>query len=69
MSLRDANVVNPKKPKRVPIVVANPGVSSTTGWPVGFWWSELTHPYFFLTEAGYDVEIFSPEAVPAAPTR
>lgn len=61
MSLRDANVVNPKKPKRVAIVVANPAVSSTTGWPVGFWWSELTHPYFFLTEAGYDVEIFSPE--------
>ena len=21
-----------------------------SGWPVGFWWSELTHPYFVLTE-------------------
>ena len=62
MSLRDANVVNPNKAKRVAIVVANPAVSSTTGWPVGFWWSELTHPYFFLTEAGYDIEIFSPES-------
>lgn len=36
-------------------------VSVTTGWPVGFWWSELTHPYYEFTEAGYDVEVFSPE--------
>ena len=61
MSLRDANAVHPKTPRRVAIVVANPAVSSTTGWPVGVWWSELTHPYFFLTEAGYDVEVFSPD--------
>src|ERR1700737_4520564 len=61
MSLRDPNVVNPKHHKRIAIVIANPAVSTTTGWPVGFWWSELTHPYFVLTEAGYDVEIFSPK--------
>jgi putative intracellular protease/amidase len=36
-------------------------VSTTTGWPVGFWWSELTHPYFVLTEHGYRIEIFSPD--------
>jgi putative intracellular protease/amidase len=35
-------------------------VSTTTGWPVGFWWAELTHPFFKFTEAGYDVEVFSP---------
>jgi hypothetical protein len=45
MSLMDPNVVDPKRRKRVAIVVANPAVSSTTGWPVGFWWSELSHPY------------------------
>jgi putative intracellular protease/amidase len=28
---------------------------------VGFWWSELSHPYFVLSEAGYEVEDFSPE--------
>jgi putative intracellular protease/amidase len=61
MSLRDPNVTNPKKRKRVAIVLANPAVSSTTGWPVGFWWSELSHPYFTLTEAGYEVEVFSPK--------
>lgn len=60
MSLRDPNVVNPKNKKRVAIVIANPAVSATTGWPVGFWWSELTHPYFVFTEKGYEVEIFSP---------
>lgn len=44
MSLRDPNVVNPKRPKRAAIVISNPAVSTTTGWHVGFWWSELTHP-------------------------
>ena len=61
MSLKDVNVVNPRKRKRVAIVIANPAVSTTTGWPVGFWWSELTHPYYALNEKGYEVEIFSPE--------
>lgn len=60
MSLKDANVVNAKKPKRIALVISNPAVSTTTGWPVGFWWSELTHPYFVFTEKGYEVEIFSP---------
>jgi putative intracellular protease/amidase len=60
MSLRDPNRVNNGAPKRVAIVIANPARSSTTGWPVGFWWSELTHPYYALHEAGYEVEVFSP---------
>ena len=41
-------------------MLSNPAVSSTTGWPVGFWWAELTHPYLKFTEAGYEVELFSP---------
>ena len=60
MSIRDPNAVNPTKPKRVAMVLSNPAVSTTTGWPVGFWWSELTHPYFVFQEAGYAVEVFSP---------
>jgi len=60
MSLKDPNVVNRNRSKRVGIVIANPGVSLSTGWPVGFWWSELTHPYYVLSEAGYELEIFSP---------
>lgn len=47
--------------KRVLMIVANPGTSPTTGWPVGFWWAEVTHPYWTFTEAGYEVEIVSPK--------
>ncbi|MFO1494626.1 MAG: type 1 glutamine amidotransferase domain-containing protein [Lysobacterales bacterium] len=61
MSLKDPNVVNPRSRKRVAIVIANPAVSTTTGWPVGFWWSELTHPYYVFQEQGYAVEICSPD--------
>jgi putative intracellular protease/amidase len=64
MSLQDPNVVNPKARKRVAIVIANPAVSTTTGWPVGFWWSELTHPYHAFEEKGYEVGIFSPDGGP-----
>ena len=60
MSLKDPNNVSKAHPKRVAIVIANPAVSTTTQWPVGFWWSELSHPYYVLTEAGYEVEVFSP---------
>ena len=60
MSLKDPNVSNPKQRKRVAVVIANPAVSTTTGWPVGFWWSELSHTYYVLTERGYEVEVFSP---------
>ena len=46
--------------KKILMIAANPGVSPTTGWPVGFWWAELTHPYWVFTEAGYEVDIVSP---------
>jgi putative intracellular protease/amidase len=55
------NVTNAARKKRILMVVANPSVSPTTGWPVGFWWAEVTHPYWAFAEAGYDVEIRSPE--------
>ena len=61
MSIRDPSVVNPRAPKRIAIVISNPAVSSTTGWPVGFWWSELAHPYLAFHERGYLVEVFSPD--------
>jgi len=47
-------------PKKVLIVVANPTTATTTGWPVGFWAEELTHPYYELTERGIEVTIASP---------
>lgn len=47
--------------KKVLIIAANPGTSPTTGWPIGFWWAELTHPYWTFAEAGYDIDIISPK--------
>src|SRR5262244_21117 len=67
MSLKNPNVLNPNRRKRVAIVLSNPAVSTTTGWPVGFWWAELSHPYFRFTEAGYDVEVFSPQGAKCQP--
>ena len=55
----NANVTNEKAKKRVLLVAANAAVSPVTKWPVGFWWAELTHPYWVFTEAGYEVEIRS----------
>ena len=55
------NVLNPQKPKKILFVAANPAVSTVTGWPVGFWWAELTHPYWEFVEKGYEVEIRSAE--------
>jgi putative intracellular protease/amidase len=47
--------------KKVLMIAANAGTSPTTGWPIGFWWAELTHPYWVFTEAGYEVDIVSPK--------
>ena len=62
------DILNPEKPKRVAIVASNPATSKQTGWPIGVWWSELTHPYWEFTERGYQVDIYSPEAANSLPT-
>ena len=54
----------PDRPTRVLMVVANPTTSPVTGWPVGFWWSELTHPWWVFAEAGYEVVVGSPAGGP-----
>jgi putative intracellular protease/amidase len=55
------DTLNPDEPKRVLIVVGNPAVSEQTGWPIGFWWAEVSHPYWVLTEHGYQVDVASPD--------
>jgi putative intracellular protease/amidase len=55
------DILDPDRPKRVVIVASNPAESKETGWPIGFWWSELTHPYWELTGHGYQVDIASPD--------
>lgn len=64
MTHSDLNPVNPSRPKRAAIVISNRAVSTSTGWPVGFWWSELTHPYYAFTEIGWEVDIYSPDGGP-----
>jgi putative intracellular protease/amidase len=55
------DTLNPAKPKQIAIVASNPTVSKQTGWPIGFWWSELAHPYWEFIEHGYKVDIYSPD--------
>ena len=47
--------------KRVLIVASNPSVSQQTGWPIGMWIAELSHPYMEFVDNGYEVTIVSPD--------
>ncbi|MBL7847665.1 MAG: alpha/beta fold hydrolase [Cyclobacteriaceae bacterium] len=49
---------------KVLLVVSNPSVSKQTGWPIGVWAAEVTHPYWEFSEAGYTVDIASPDGGP-----
>ncbi len=60
------DVLHPESPKRVLMLVSNPATSATTGWPIGFWWGELTHPFWEFVQHGYRVEIASPAGGPVA---
>lgn len=42
------------------MIVANPAISPVTGWPIGFWAAELTHPWLEFAKAGYSIELASP---------
>ncbi len=55
------DVLDSDKRKKILMIVSNPSISAQTGWPIGFWASELTHPYFEFIESGYDVNIISPD--------
>jgi putative intracellular protease/amidase len=41
------------------MVASSPTTSKQTGWPIGFWAAELTHPLRVFQEAGYTVELAS----------
>lgn len=41
------------------MIVSNPSVSKQTGWPIGVWYAEVTHPYWVFSEAGYSVDFAS----------
>lgn len=44
---------------KILMVASSPAVSAQTGWPIGFWAAELTHPLLVFREAGYDVDLVS----------
>lgn len=46
---------------KILMVASSPAVSKQTGWPIGFWAAELTHPLRVFEEAGYEVELVSTE--------
>lgn len=46
---------------KILMVASSPTVSKQTGWPIGFWAAELTHPLRVFQEAGYEVELVSTE--------
>lgn len=44
---------------KILMVASSPAISAQTGWPIGFWAAELTHPLRVFQEAGYEVELVS----------
>lgn len=46
---------------KILMVVSSPTTSKQTGWPIGFWAAELTHPLYVFQEAGYEIELVSTE--------
>lgn len=44
---------------KILMVASSPTTSKQTGWPIGFWAAELTHPLRVFQEAGYEVELAS----------
>ena len=46
---------------KILMVASSPAISKQTGWPIGFWAAELTHPLRVFQEAGFDVELVSTE--------
>ncbi|MEM9144181.1 MAG: type 1 glutamine amidotransferase domain-containing protein [Bacteroidota bacterium] len=44
---------------KILMVASSPATSEQTGWPIGYWAAELTHPLHVFQEAGYEVELAS----------
>lgn len=44
---------------KILMIASNKSVSQQTGWPIGVWYAELSHPYWVFSDAGYTVDIAS----------
>jgi len=54
-------MITPSPSRRIVFVVANPATSALTNWPIGFWLSEVAHPYWEFVKQGYAITIASPD--------
>ncbi|WP_299530775.1 type 1 glutamine amidotransferase domain-containing protein [Ulvibacterium sp.] len=46
---------------KILMVASSPTISEQTGWPIGFWAAEFTHPLYVFQESGYEVDLASTE--------
>lgn len=46
---------------KILMVASSPSISKQTGWNIGFWAAELTHPLRVFQEAGFEVTLASTE--------
>lgn len=46
---------------KILMAASSPAISGQTGWPIGFWAAELTHPMRVFQEAGYEIDLISTE--------
>lgn len=44
---------------KILMIASSPAISEQTGWPIGFWAAELTHPLYEFQKAGYEIELAS----------
>lgn len=60
--IEDLNYVHPHGAAykgKILMIASSPSTSKQTGWPIGFWAAELTHPLHVFQEAGYEVVLAS----------
>jgi putative intracellular protease/amidase len=46
---------------KILLIASNPAVNTQTGWPIGVWAAEIVHPFWEFSNAGYTVDIASPD--------
>lgn len=44
---------------KILMVASSPTISKQSGWPIGYWAAELTHPLHVFQQAGYEVVLAS----------
>ena len=77
IDLNSASAQSEREPEKVNstnkvlIVVTSHNVLGKTGFPTGVWLPEMTHPYYALKNAGFEIDIATPKGgnVPIDPVQ